>query len=83
MGPGPDGWASPGSGPSAALTGDVRCARACRPDRAGREGADRWAAAQCRVAVPLTGGACLSAGVLESVGARGPAREESGVAEPR
>jgi hypothetical protein len=27
MGPGPDRRASPGSGPSAALTGDVRCAR--------------------------------------------------------
>jgi hypothetical protein len=60
-----------------------RQARACRPDRAGREGANRWAAAQCRAAVPLTGGASLSAGAVESAGARGPAREESGVAEPR
>jgi hypothetical protein len=33
--------------------------------------------------VPLTGGAGLSAGAMESAGARGPAREESGVAEPR
>jgi hypothetical protein len=66
MGPGPDRRTMPGSGLSAALTGDVRRARACRPDRAGREGADGWAAAQCRVAVPLTGGAGLSAGAVES-----------------
>jgi hypothetical protein len=58
-------------------------ARACRPDRARREGADGWVAAQCRAAVPLTGGAGLSAGAVESVVARGPAHEESGVAEPR
>jgi hypothetical protein len=49
----------------------------------GREAPDGWAAAQCRAAVPLTGGAGLSAGAVESAGARGPAREESGVAEPR
>jgi hypothetical protein len=62
----------------------VTCvARACRPDRAGREGADGWAAAQRRAKVPLTGGAGLSAGAVESADARGPAREESGVAEPR
>jgi hypothetical protein len=48
-----------------------------------REGADRWAVARYRAAVPLTGGAGLSAGAVESAGARGPAREESGVAEPR
>jgi hypothetical protein len=83
VGPGLDWRASPGSGPSVALAGDVRRVRACRPDRAGREGADRWAAAQCRAVVPLTGGAGLSAGAVESAGARGPAREESGVAEPR
>jgi hypothetical protein len=83
MGPGPDQRVSPGSGPSAALAGDGRRTRACRPDRAGREGANRWAAAQCRAVVPLTGGASLSAGAVESAGARGPAREESGVAEPR
>jgi hypothetical protein len=83
VGPGPDWRASPGSGPSAPLVGDVRFTRACRPDRAGREGADRWAAAQCRATVPLTGGAGLSVGAVESAGARGPAREESGVAEPR
>jgi hypothetical protein len=35
------------------------------------------------VAVPLIGGAGLSAGTVESAVARGPAREESGVAEPR
>jgi hypothetical protein len=54
-----------------------------RSDRVGREGADGWAAAQCRAAVPLTDGAGLSADVVESAGARGPARKESGVAEPR
>jgi hypothetical protein len=58
-------------------------ARACRSDRAGREGTDEWAAAQCRAVVPLTGGASLSAGTVESAGACGSAREESGVAEPR
>jgi hypothetical protein len=31
----------------------------------------------------VDGGASLLAGVVESAGARGPAREESGVAEPR
>jgi hypothetical protein len=59
LGPGPDRRASPDSGPSTALAGDVCRARACRPDRAGREGADRWAAAQCRAVGPLTGGAIL------------------------
>jgi hypothetical protein len=61
------------------------CAARVRADRTerGREGADGWTAAQCRVVVPLTGGAGLSAGVVESAGARGPAREESGVAELR
>jgi hypothetical protein len=83
VGPGPDRRSSPGSGPSAALTDDVRRARACRSDRAGRERADRRAAAQCRAAVPPTGGAGLSAGAEESAGTRGPAREENGVAEPR
>jgi hypothetical protein len=83
VGPGPDRRTSSGSVPSAALVGDVRRARACRPDRAEREGADGWVAAQCRTAVSLTGGAGLSAGAEESAGARGPAREESGVAEPR
>jgi hypothetical protein len=57
-------------------------ARAVRTGR-GRDPSDGWVGAQCRTAVPLIGGAGLSAGVLESVGARGPAREESGVAEPR
>jgi hypothetical protein len=47
------------------------------------EGAHGWAAAQCRATVPLTGGAGLSAGAVESAGTRGPAREESGMAEPR
>jgi hypothetical protein len=65
VGPGPDWRASPGSGPSVALVGDVCRARACRSDRAGREGAKRWAVAQCQVAVPLTGGAGLSAGAVE------------------
>jgi hypothetical protein len=37
VGPGPDRRALPDSGPSTALAGDVRRARACRPDRAGRE----------------------------------------------
>jgi hypothetical protein len=59
-------------------------ARACagRTER-WREASDGWAAAQCRAAVPLTGGAGLSAGAVESAGARGLAREESGVAEAR
>jgi hypothetical protein len=83
VGPGPNRRTAPGSGPSAANTGDVRRARACRPDRAEREGVDGWAAAQCRAAVPLTGGASLSAGAVECVVTRGPAREEGGVAEPR
>jgi hypothetical protein len=39
VGPGPDRWTAPGSGTSAALTGDVHHARACRPDRAGERGA--------------------------------------------
>jgi hypothetical protein len=50
--PGPDRRTVPGSGPSAALAGDVRHARACRPDRAGREGADGCAATQFRAAMP-------------------------------
>jgi hypothetical protein len=53
-------------------------ARACRPDRAGREAPDGWATAQCRAAVSLIGGAGLSAGAEESAGARGPVREENG-----
>jgi hypothetical protein len=56
--------------------------RAGRTER-GREASDRWATAQCRAAVPLTGGVGLSAGAVESAGVRGPAREESRVAEPR
>jgi hypothetical protein len=62
VGPDPDRRSSPGSGPSATLMDNVRRARTCRPDRAGREAPDGWAAAQCRAAVPLTGGADLSAG---------------------
>jgi hypothetical protein len=83
VGPGPDRRSSPGSGLSTALAGDVRRACASRPDRAGREGGDGWAAAQCRAAVPLTGGAGLSAGAVESAVSRGPAREEGGVGKPR
>jgi hypothetical protein len=82
MGPSPDRRTAPSSGPSMVLADYVRRARACLPDRAGREGADGWAVAQCRAAVPLIGGAGLSAGAVESAGARRPAREESGVAEP-
>jgi hypothetical protein len=77
VGPGPDQRSSLDSGLSAALTDDMRRTRACRPDSAGREAPDGWAAAQCRAVVSLTGGAGLSAG------ARGPAREESGLVEPR
>jgi hypothetical protein len=77
VGLGPDRRTMPGSDPSAALAGDVCRARACRPDRAGRERADGWATAQCRAVVSQTGGAGLSAG------ARGPARKESRVAESR
>jgi hypothetical protein len=53
-------------------------ARACRPDRAGREAPDGWAVAQCRAAVSLTGEVGLSVGAEESAGARGPAREGNG-----
>jgi hypothetical protein len=38
VGPGPDRRTAPDSGPSAALAGDVRRARACRPDIAGERG---------------------------------------------
>jgi hypothetical protein len=51
VGPGPDQRMVPGSGPSTALMDDVRRTRTCRPDRAGREGADGWAAAQCGAVV--------------------------------
>jgi hypothetical protein len=37
LGPSPDWRTTPGSGPSTMLAGDVRRARACRPDKAGRE----------------------------------------------
>jgi hypothetical protein len=79
MGPGPDRRTASDSSTSAALVDDVRRARACRLDRAGTEAPDGWAAAQCRAAVSLTGGAGLSVGAVESAGACGPAREESGV----
>jgi hypothetical protein len=39
VGLGPNRRTAPGSGPSAALAGDVRRACACRPDRAGERGA--------------------------------------------
>jgi hypothetical protein len=50
VGPGLDRRMAPDSGPSAALVGNVRCARACRPDRAGERcrtvlgggATDRW-----------------------------------------
>jgi hypothetical protein len=60
----------------------VARARVGRTQR-GREAPDGWVAAQCQAAMPLIGGASLSAGVVESAAARGPAREESGLAEPR
>jgi hypothetical protein len=34
---------SPSISPSVARAGDMRCARACRPDREGRETSDGWA----------------------------------------
>jgi hypothetical protein len=71
--------ASPGSGLSVALAGT----RVPVGQSGERERADRWAVTQCRAVVPLTGGAGLSAGTVESASVRGPAREESGVAEPR
>jgi hypothetical protein len=53
------------------------------------ETSDGWAAAQCRAAVPLTGGAGLSAGVgrararvRDCADARGPAREETETGRP-
>jgi hypothetical protein len=56
----------------------VTCAARARAGRIEREreASDGWVVTKCRAAVPLTGGTGLSAG------ARGPAREESGVAEP-
>jgi hypothetical protein len=36
VGPGPDQWTAPGSGPSAALAGDVRRARVAGGNREGR-----------------------------------------------
>jgi hypothetical protein len=72
VGPGPDRRAAAGSGPSAACANDVPRAR-CRPETERGRGANRWAAAQCRAAVPLTGGSSLLAGAC------GPAREGAGV----
>jgi hypothetical protein len=53
------------------------------------ETSDGWAAAQCRAAVPLTGGAGLSAGAGKArarvdgcADVRGPAREETGTSSP-
>jgi hypothetical protein len=43
VGPSPDQRTVPDSGPSVALAGDVRRARACRLTERGREGADGWA----------------------------------------
>jgi hypothetical protein len=50
-------WQQPETG------GRARCAPRgrCRPNRGEEEGADRWAAAQCRAVVPLTGGSGLLA----------------------
>jgi hypothetical protein len=60
VGCGPDRRTAPGSGLSAALTGDVHRARVAGGNREGREASDGWAAAQCRAAVPLADGAGLS-----------------------
>jgi hypothetical protein len=68
----------------------VTCAARALPAETERgETSDGWAAAQCRTAVPLTGGATLSAGagrararVRGCVDARGPAREETGTGRP-
>jgi hypothetical protein len=57
MGPGPDRRAALSSSPSVARASDVRRARVA--GRKQRGGIDRWAMAQCRVAVPLTGGSGL------------------------
>jgi hypothetical protein len=64
-------------------------ARALLAETERGETSDGWAAAQCWVAVPLTGGAGLSAGtgrarawVRGCVDARGPAREETGTGRP-
>jgi hypothetical protein len=80
MGPGPDWQTAPGSGPSAALVGDVRRARVAGRNREGREASDGWATTQCRAAVPLTGGVSLSVGT--GADARGPAREETETGHP-
>jgi hypothetical protein len=87
VGPSPDRRTAPGSGPSAALVGDVR--RVHSGNREGREASDGWVATQYRAAVPLTGGAGLSAGVGRAwawarscVDARGLAREETETGRP-
>jgi hypothetical protein len=83
VGPGPDRWAAPSSGPSTAYAGDVRRAR-CRPETEWGVGAVRWAAAQCRVAVPLTGGSSLLVGVERGrAGSCGPTREGAEVGRAR
>jgi hypothetical protein len=46
VGPGPDRRTAPGSGPSTALTSDVRHTRVASGNREGREAFDGWAAAQ-------------------------------------
>jgi hypothetical protein len=64
VGPGLDRGAAPGSGLSAVRAGNMRRARVA--DRKQRGGTDRWAATQCRAAVPLTGGSGLLAGAGQS-----------------
>jgi hypothetical protein len=82
VGPGPDRRTAHGSGPSAALTGDVRRARV----PVGQSGGERELKVG-RGTVPGGGAADRwgrpVSGRGESTGARGPAREENGVAEPR
>jgi hypothetical protein len=61
----------------------VTSAARALPARNREGGTDRRAAAQCRAAVPLTGGSSLSVARGRESRARGPAREGNGVAEPR
>jgi hypothetical protein len=89
VGPSPDRRTAPGNGPSAALAGDVRRVRIAGGNREGREASDGWVAAQYRAAVPLTGGASLSAGVGRAwawargcANALGLAREETEMGRP-
>jgi hypothetical protein len=85
MGPGLDQRAAPAS--ARARRGRVTCATRARAGRTERgEASDGWVVAQCRAAVPLAGGAGLSAGAGRAWVARGhawagPRRKRGGRAQ--